>query len=128
RRVITWHVPVAFVGSVFLFSLLMENFDVMQALSLVLSGGLLIGAIFMATDYVTSPITIKGQYVYAVGCGIITIVIRYFGTYPEGVSYAILVMNLFVPLIEKYTMPRKFGAPPKEKKLKKAEGGAANEK
>ena len=92
------------------------------------SGGLVLGAVFMATDYVTSPITVKGQYIYAVGCGIITLVIRYFGTYPEGASYAILVMNLFVPLIEKYTMPRKFGAPAKEKKLKKAEGGTANEK
>lgn len=128
RRVITWHIPVAFVGSVFVLSLFMEGFDVMKALALILSGGLLLGAVFMATDYVTSPITVKGQYIYAVGCGAITVLIRYFGTYPEGVSYAILVMNLFVPLIEKFTMPRKFGAPPKEKKLKKAEGGAGNEK
>ncbi|MBR5284648.1 MAG: RnfABCDGE type electron transport complex subunit D [Clostridia bacterium] len=130
RKVISPRIPLTYMGTVAVLAFLFPqgNPSMEWMLCQLVSGGLVLAAVFMATDYVTSPITIKGQYVYAVGCGIITIVIRYFGTYPEGVSYAILVMNLFVPLIEKYTMPRKFGAPPKEKKLKKAEGGAANEK
>ncbi len=130
RKVISARIPLTYIGTVavlaFLFPQGHPNFQWM--LCQVVSGGLVLGAVFMATDYVTSPITVKGQYIYAVGCGAITLLIRYFGTYPEGASYAILVMNLFVPLIEKYTMPRKFGAPPKEKKVKKTEGGAANEK
>ena len=109
RKVITWHIPVAFVGSVFLLSFFMEGFDVMQALALVLSGGLLIGAIFMATDYVTSPATAAGNIVFGIGAGLLTFLIRYFGIYPEGVSFAILFMNILNPYIEKLTAHKVFG-------------------
>ena len=109
RRVITWHIPVSFVGSVFLFSLFMEKFDVMQALSLILSGGLFIGAIFMATDYVTSPSTAKGKLIFGLGAGFITFVIRYFGVYPEGVSFAILLMNILTPYIDALAAHKVFG-------------------
>ena len=80
--------------------------DPLQA---VLSGGLLLGAFFMATDYVTTPMTRKGQVIFAVGCGILTYVIRFYSAYPEGVSFAILIMNAFVPLIDYFTVPRVFG-------------------
>ena len=109
RRVITWHIPVAFVGSVFLFSFFMEGFNAATALSLILSGGLLIGAIFMATDYVTSPSTAWGKLIFGVGAGVLTFAIRYFGTYPEGVSFAILFMNILTPYIEKLTARKIFG-------------------
>lgn len=82
----------------------------------IFSGGLFLGAIFMATDYVTSPLTKAGQIVYAIGCGVLTVVIRYFGGYPEGVSYAILIMNLCVVLLDRIGRPVKFGAPKKGKK------------
>lgn len=108
RKVISWHIPVAFIGSVFAFSFLMES-DVMKALSLTLSGGLLIGAIFMATDYVTSPSTALGKIIFGLGCGLITFLIRYFGSYPEGVSFAILLMNILNPYIEKLTAHKVFG-------------------
>ena len=109
RKVITWHIPVSFVGSVFLFSFLMEGFDTMKALSLILSGGLLIGAIFMATDYVTSPSTSAGKLIFGIGAGLLTFLIRYFGVYPEGVSFAILFMNILNPYIEKLTAHKIFG-------------------
>ena len=109
RRVITWHIPVTFVGSVFVLSFLMEGFDVMRALALILSGGLLIGAIFMATDYVTSPSTAAGKIIFGVGAGLMTFLIRYFGIYPEGVSFAILFMNILNPYIEKITAHKIFG-------------------
>ena len=109
RRVISWHIPVSFVGSVFVLSLLMEGFDVTKALALILSGGLLIGAIFMATDYVTSPSTALGKIVFGLGAGLLTFLIRYFGTYPEGVSFAILFMNILTPYIEKLTARKVFG-------------------
>ena len=109
RRVITWHIPVSFVGSVFLFSFFMEGFDAMQALSLILSGGLMIGAIFMATDYVTSPSTAKGKLIFGIGAGFITFMIRYFGVYPEGVSFAILLMNILTPYIDSLTAHKVFG-------------------
>ena len=109
RRVITWHLPLAFIGSVFVLSFLMEGFDVMRALALVLSGGLLIGAIFMATDYVTSPPTAAGKIIFGVGAGLLTFLIRYFGVYPEGVSFAILFMNILNPYIEKLTAHKVFG-------------------
>ena len=109
RRVITWHIPVAFIGSVFVISLFLEGFDVMRATVLILSGGLFIGAIFMATDYVTSPATAWGKVIFGVGAGIITVLIRYFGAYPEGVSFAILFMNILNPYIEKWTSRRVFG-------------------
>ena len=109
RRVITWHIPVTFIGSVFVCSFLMEGFDVMKAAALVLSGGLLIGAIFMATDYVTSPSTAKGKIVFGIGAGLLTFLIRYFGVYPEGVSFAILFMNILTPYIDALTAHKVFG-------------------
>lgn len=109
RRVITWHLPVAFVGCVFVCSFFMENMDITAALAAVLSGGLLIGAIFMATDYVTSPSTAWGKIIFGVGAGLITFLIRYFGVYPEGVSFAILFMNILTPYIDCWTKRRVFG-------------------
>jgi electron transport complex protein RnfD len=88
---------------------MMEGFDAMTALSLILSGGLLIGAIFMATDYVTSPSTAWGKVIFGVGAGLLTFLIRYFGTYPEGISFAILFMNILTPYIEKLTAHKVFG-------------------
>ena len=109
RRIISWHVPVSFVGSVFLLSLFAEGFDPMKALALILSGGLLLGAIFMATDYVTSPMTAKGKLIFGVGAGVLTFLIRYFGVYPEGVSFAILFMNILTPYIDALTAHKVFG-------------------
>jgi electron transport complex protein RnfD len=102
RKVIKWQVPVIFVGTVFVLYLLASgSFTV--ALSEILAGGLFLGAIFMATDYVTSPITLKGRCVFSLGCGIITFIIRRFCAYPEGVSFSILAMNILTPYIEKWT-------------------------
>ena len=101
RKVISWHIPVVFIATVFVLSLVSGGADI--ARYEILAGGLFLGAIFMATDYVTSPITRKGKLVFAVGCGLITFVIRQFCAYPEGVSFSILIMNIFVPLIERYT-------------------------
>ncbi|MBE6750170.1 MAG: Na+-transporting NADH:ubiquinone oxidoreductase subunit D [Ruminococcaceae bacterium] len=109
RRVITWHIPAAFIGSVFLLSFLIEGFDLTVALSLVLSGGLFIGAFFMATDYVTSPATAWGKIIFGVGAGLITVLIRSFGNYPEGVSFGILMMNILNPYIESWTPRKLFG-------------------
>ncbi len=105
RRVITPVTPVCFIGTVALLSWIFGD----DPLYMILSGGLMLGAFFMATDYVTSPINWKGHIIFGVGCGVITFVIRHFGHLPEGVSYAILVMNLFVPYINKITMPKPFG-------------------
>ena len=110
-RVITWHIPVAIIGSVALFTLCIGGNIGIE----LLSGGLLLGAFFMATDYVTSPMSRKGMLVYGIMIGIITIVIRRWGAYPEGMSFAILLMNSFVPLINRYIKPRKFG----ERRVKK---------
>lgn len=109
RRIITWHIPVAFIGTVFLTSFLMESMDPMAGLAAVLSGGLLIGAIFMATDYVTSPATPWGKIIFGLGAGLITFLIRYFGVYPEGVSFAILFMNIITPYISSWTKRKVFG-------------------
>ncbi|MEL7569150.1 MAG: RnfABCDGE type electron transport complex subunit D [Eubacteriaceae bacterium] len=114
RRVITWKIPVIYIGTVFVLSLIFGQDPLFQ----ILAGGLMLGAIFMATDYTTSPITSKGQIIYAVGCGLITVIIRQYGAYPEGVSYSILLMNVAAPLIDRYTKPRVFGIE-KVKKLKK---------
>ena len=108
RKVITWHTPVVFVATVFVLSLIVKQ-DLTVALYEVLGGGLLIGAIFMATDYVTSPPTKSGKVVFALGCGIITVLIRFWGAYPEGVSFAILFMNILNPYICKLCAPRAFG-------------------
>ena len=109
RRVITWHIPVSMVGTVLVASFFMEGMDLTVALSAILSGGLLIGAIFMATDYVTSPTTSWGKVIFGIGAGLITFLIRYFGVYPEGVSFAILFMNILTPYIESWTRYKVFG-------------------
>ena len=108
RKVITWHTPVVFIATVFVLYLVFTG-DVMLALSQILAGGLFIGAIFMATDYVTTPITTPGRIVFAVGCGVITFVIRHFCAYPEGVSFSILIMNILTPFIEKLTEKQPLG-------------------
>ena len=109
RRVITWHIPVAFIGTVFLASFLMEGMDATAALAAILSGGLFLGAIFMATDYVSSPATPWGKIIFGLGAGLITFMIRYFGVYPEGVSFAILFMNIITPYISSWTRRKVFG-------------------
>ena len=125
RKVITFHTPVAYLGTVALLCFLSPhgNGRVEFMLAELCSGGLMLGAIFMATDYSTSPVTKKGQVVFGIGCGLLTVFIRFFGNMPEGVSYSILVMNATVFLIEKVTRPRKYGfvAPPKA--VKTPEGG-----
>ena len=105
KKVISPIIPVCYIGTVFVFSAVLGTDPVMQ----ILSGGLFLGAIFMATDYVTSPITNKGKVIYAIGCGVITVLIRQFASLPEGVSYSILLMNILTPHIENATMPRVFG-------------------
>jgi len=111
RRVISLRIPVCFIGTVAVLTLIFpkggSGFEWMAYQ--LLSGGLMLGAIFMATDYASSPVTPKGQIIYGIGCGVLTVLIRYFGSYPEGVSYAILIMNCCVFLIEKISQPVKFG-------------------
>ena len=118
RKVITARIPLAYIGTVAVLSLLFPmGHDSLTWMGYQLfTGGLMLGAIFMATDYVTSPLTKLGQIVYGIGCGVLTIVIRYFGGYNEGVSYAILIMNCFVVLLDRIGRPTKFGAPAKVKK------------
>lgn len=111
KKVITWHIPVSILATVALFTGIMHLVDPMayeNPLWHLCSGGLLLGAIFMATDYVTSPMTTRGQLLYGVGIGLITVVIRLWGSYPEGVSFAILLMNAATPLIDKYILPKRF--------------------
>lgn len=111
RRVITWHIPVSYLATVAIIAFMFPagDFTGLEFVKYQLcSGGLMLGAIFMATDYVTSPVTKSGRLIFGVGCGLITMFIRYFG-YPEGVSFAILIMNLFTLAIDKMTMPVKFG-------------------
>ncbi|MBR2889838.1 MAG: RnfABCDGE type electron transport complex subunit D [Oscillospiraceae bacterium] len=116
RKVISLRIPVAYIGTVAILSLLfpMGNDPLLWCGYQLCTGGLMLGAIFMATDYVTSPLTKLGQIVYGIGCGALTILIRYFGGYNEGVSYAILVMNCCVVLLDRIGRPTKFGAPKKE--------------
>lgn len=123
RKTISWRIPVLMLASAGLFSFLFEGVD---PVSTILSGGLMFGAVFMATDYTTSPMTAKGQMIYAVGCGLIVSVIRAFGAYPEGVTYAILLMNILTPLIDKYVSNRVYGyvKPAKPAKKAKKEGVA----
>lgn len=135
RKIITWHIPVSVLGSAFVFSGILWMFSAEGSAALggsmpiitymkegkevlfhmadpvfhLLTGGMLLGAIFMATDYVTSPMSKRGMILFGVGIGLLTIVIRVFGAYPEGVSFAILIMNAFVPLINKYMKPKRFG-------------------
>jgi electron transport complex protein RnfD len=105
RRVITWHTTAVFVGTVALFTLILGE----NPLQHVLSGGLLLGAIFMATDYSTTPSTKWGKVIFGFGCGVITVLIRVFGGYPEGVSFAILFMNILTPYISQWTRRKPFG-------------------
>ena len=116
RKVITARIPLAYIATVAVLSFLfpLGNDPVAWMSAQVFGGGLMLGAIFMATDYVTSPVTKLGQIIFGIGCGVITIAIRYFGGYSEGVSYAILVMNCCVVLLDKVGRPVKFGAPKKE--------------
>jgi len=112
RKIITWHIPVSILGTVFIFTgiLWLVNPDrFADPLFHMLTGGLLLGAIYMATDYVTSPMTVKGMLIYGVGIGMVTVLIRIFGAYPEGVQFAILIFNGFTPLLNKYIKPRRFG-------------------
>jgi electron transport complex protein RnfD len=115
RRVITWHIPVAVLGSMaafaFVVALAQGGGEALYALPAfhLLAGGAMLGAIFMATDYVTSPMTPKGMIIYGIGIGVITMIIRQWGAYPEGMSFAILLMNAVTPLINKYVKPRRFG-------------------
>ena len=109
RKVITWHLPVTYILTSYLFTLAVFDGNAMMALADIMSGGLLLGAIFMATDYVTSPSTPWGKVIFGVGAGIITVVIRIWGIYPEGVSFAILLMNILNPYIEKWSALKVFG-------------------
>ncbi len=107
RKVITVHTPLVFIGTVFVLSLVSGGFD--YAIAQILSGGLLLGAIFMATDYVTSPITPWGKVIFGFGCGLITFIIRFWGSYPEGVSFSILLMNILVYYINDWTAKKPLG-------------------
>ncbi len=112
KKIITWHVPVTIILTVFAFTGIMHlvNPETYASPFLhILSGGLMLGAIFMATDYVTSPMTKKGMVIYAIGIGLLTSIIRLFGSYPEGMSFAILIMNSLTPLINAYVKPKHFG-------------------
>ena len=111
KKIISWHIPVSILGTVFVFSGLMHLANPVYAdpVSVLFTGGLMLGAIFMATDYVTSPMTHKGMIIYGVAIGFLTVVIRNFGAYPEGMSFAIFIMNAFTPLINTYCKPKRFG-------------------
>ena len=114
KKIITWHIPVSILGTVFVFAGLLHLANPVYAdpVTVLFSGGLMLGAIFMATDYVTSPMTPKGQLIYGVAIGFLTVVIRNWGAYPEGMSFAILIMNAFTPLINNYVKPKRFGEVP----------------
>lgn len=120
-RIVTWHIPVAVLGSAAFFSWVFGGVPVLD----IFAGGLILGACFMATDYSTSPMTHKGQIIYGVMIGLITIIIRRFGAYPEGVSFAILLMNSFTPLINRYCRPSVFGEAEARRAAKERERGAA---
>ena len=111
RKVISPRIPLAYLGSVAVLTLIFHKTDAPVAWMLysLFSGGVMLGAIFMATDYATSPVTAKGQVIYGIGCGILTVIFRYFGLFPEGVTYAILLMNALVWIIDRHTAPRRFG-------------------
>lgn len=113
KRIITWHIPISILLTVFVFTgilhLVNPEVYVVTPLFHLLTGGLMLGSIFMATDYATSPMTTRGMLIYGIGIGIITVIIRVFGAYPEGVSFAILIMNAFTPLINTFVKPKRFG-------------------
>ena len=120
RKIITWYIPVSYIGTVAVLTFLFPrgNDPMTWMLYNVLGGGLLLGAFFMATDYVTSPVSHRGQVIFGIGCGLVTVFIRYFGSYNEGVCYAILVMNLTVWIIDKHTKPSRFGVVREHRKRK----------
>lgn len=120
RKVIRPIIPLYFIGTVAVVMLIAGKGDFEYMAYQLMSGGLFLGAIFMATDYTTSPITTKGKIIYGIGCGLFTCLIRLFGSLPEGVSYSIILMNILCPLIERATTPKPFGTPKKEKKEKEA--------
>lgn len=116
RKVIKPTIPLVYIGTVGVVMLIATKGNITATAYELLGGGLMLGAIFMATDYTTSPVTFKGKIIFAIGCGLITSLIRIFGNLPEGVSYSIIVMNILVPLIENATLPKPFGTPKKQKK------------
>ncbi len=105
KKIVDWRIPFSYILTVFMFSLIVGKDPIFQ----ILSGGLFLGAFFMATDWVTTPLTSQGRVIFGIGAGLFTIVIRFWGSYPEGVTYGILVMNALTPLIDKFIKPRKFG-------------------
>jgi len=105
RGIISWHIPIPFISAVAVLSIPFNRDPIME----ILSGGIVLGAFFMATDYVTSPLFPRGKIIFGIGCGALTVFIRNLSSYPEGVCYSILIMNIFVPLIDRFTKPRKFG-------------------
>lgn len=112
KRIITWHIPLSIIVTIFIFTGIMHyvNPSLYAApLTHVLTGGVMLGAVFMATDYVTSPMTHRGMIIYGIAIGVLTVIIRLFGSYPEGMSFAILIMNAFTPLINMYCKPKRFG-------------------
>ena len=118
KKIITWHIPVSILATVFVFTGIMNLVDptlYASPLNHMFTGGLMLGAIFMATDYVTSPMSKNGMLIYGVCIGLLTVVIRLFGAYPEGMSFAILIMNAFTPLINTYIKPKRFGEVAKKK-------------
>jgi electron transport complex protein RnfD len=119
RKVISVRIPAAYLGTVAVLTLIFfkTDYPVHWMLYSLLSGGVMLGAIFMATDYATSPATAGGQIVYGIGCGVLTVIFRYFGLFPEGVTYAILIMNAMVWVIDRYTAPRRFGVKKGAKRL-----------
>lgn len=111
RRIITWHIPVSFIGTAFIFSgilWLCDKTAIVDPVTTILTGGIMLGACFMATDMVTSPMTKSGQLIFGFGCGLLTIIIRNWGNYPEGVSFAILLMNAVTPLLNRWCKPKRF--------------------
>ena len=122
RRVIAWYIPASYIGTVAVLTFLFPRGNDPREWMLynLLGGGLMLGAFFMATDFVTSPVTRRGQAIFGVGCGLLTVFIRYFGSYNEGVCYSILIMNLCVWLIDKYVKPHHFGVPRTAKKKEEA--------
>jgi electron transport complex protein RnfD len=112
KKIITWHIPVSVIGTVVIFTAILWFANPVKNANPgfhLLTGGLLLGAIFMATDYVTSPMNHKAMLIYGIGIGLLTVIIRVWGAYPEGVSFAILIMNAFVPLMNTYIKPKRFG-------------------
>ncbi len=118
KHVISWKIPVIYIATVFILFAVLGRHGLRMPVQEIFAGGVMLGGIFMATDYASSPVTPKGQVIFAVGAGLLTYLIRTFGGYPEGVSYSILIMNCCVPLIERFTEPTIFGALPKTKEAK----------